>query len=343
MKKLLNTLFVTTDGAYLHKDRETVVVEIDRKKVLQLPLLTLSNIFCFGRTVLTPQFMLACSENGIGIAFFSEYGRFQARVHGPQTGNVLLRRQQYRWADDSKKTTEISRYIIASKIANSRTVIQRMLRNNPNCQGVTELKIAVAELKRILQKTQSISELDVLRGKEGEAANSYFKVFQYLIIQQKESFIFSGRNRRPPRDPINALLSFIYAIMLQDCVSALEGVGLDPYVGYLHRDRPGRQSLALDLLEEFRAFLGDRLALSLINLQQIKKDDFQYSENGAVLMSDNARKALLTAYQKRKQEMLKHPILKENIKIGLLFHVQALLLSRHIRGDLDYYPAFVWR
>ncbi|MBU3916161.1 type I-C CRISPR-associated endonuclease Cas1c [bacterium] len=343
MKKFLNTLFVTTDGAYLHKDRETVVVEIERKKVLQLPLLSLSNIFCFGSIVLTPQFMFACSEKNIGIAFFNKYGRFQARVQGPQTGNVLLRRQQYRWADDPEKTVAISRYIIASKIANSRTVIQRMLRNNPDCQGITELKIAVTELKRTLQKIQTISDLDILRGKEGETANRYFKIFQHLITKQTEDFIFSGRNRRPPRDSVNALLSFIYAIMLQDCVSALEGVGLDPYVGYLHRDRPGRQSLALDLLEEFRAFLGDRLALSLINLQKIKKKDFRYSENGAVLMSDDARKTLLEAYQKRKQETLKHPVLKEDIKIGLLFHAQALLLSRHIRGDLDYYPAFIWR
>lgn len=343
MKKLLNTLFVTTDGAYLHKERETVIVEIEHKKVLQLPLLSLSNIFCFGRINLTPQFMLACSENGIGIAYFSEYGRFQARIQGPQTGNVLLRREQYRWADDPQKTADISRYIIAAKITNSRTVIQRSLRNNPACLGETELKIAVAELKRTLQKLQEISDLEVLRGREGEAANSYFSIFQHLIVQQKDDFVFSGRNRRPPKDPVNALLSFIYAIMLQDCVSALEGVGLDPYVGYLHRDRPGRQSLALDLLEEFRAFLGDRLALSLINLQQVKKTEFKFSESGAVLMSDAARKTLLTAYQNRKQETLKHPILNEEIKIGLLFHAQALLLSRFIRGDLDYYPAFVWR
>ncbi|NQU62790.1 MAG: type I-C CRISPR-associated endonuclease Cas1 [SAR324 cluster bacterium] len=343
MKKLLNTLFVTTDGAYLHKERETVVVEIEKKKVLQLPLLTLSNIFCFGRVMLTPQFMFSCSEKGIGIAFFSEYGRFQARVQGPQTGNVLLRRHQYRWADDPIKTADISRYIIASKIANSRTVIQRTLRNYPDCQGATDLKIAENTLKRILSKIQNITELDILRGKEGEAANCYFNIFDLLITQQKEDFQFSGRNRRPPKDPVNALLSFIYTIILQDCVSALEGVGLDPYVGYLHRDRPGRQSMALDLLEEFRAFLGDRLALNLINMQQIKISDFRFSENGAVLMSDEARKTLLTAYQKRKQETLKHPILKEDVKIGLLFHTQALLLSRHIRGDLDYYPAFIWR
>lgn len=343
MKKLLNTLFVTTNGAYVHKERETVIVEIEQKKVLQLPMLALSNIFCFGRVSLSPPFMSACSEKGIGIAFFNEFGRFQARIQGPQTGNVLLRRQQYRWADDLKKSATISRYIIAAKISNSRSVIQRTIRNNPNVENVTELKTTVSELKRTLNKLQNEFELDSLRGREGEAANCYFGIFNHLITQQKDDFKFSGRNRRPPKDTINALLSFIYAIMLQDCVSALEGVGLDPYVGFLHRDRPGRQSLALDLLEEFRAFLGDRLALNLVNLQQLKKSDFRYTENGAVLMSDDARKTLLAAYQKRKQDELVHPILQEKVKIGLLFHAQALLLSRHIRGDLDYYPAFIWK
>lgn len=343
MKKLLNTLFVTTEGAYVHKDRETVVVEVDRKKVLQLPLLTLSNIYCFGRISITPQFMLACSKSGIGIAYFNEYGKFQARIQGPQTGNVLLRRQQYRWADLPSKSTDIARYIVAAKIANSRTNIQRMLRNFPDCEGKTELKIAVASLKRLLHKTKTIEDLDSLRGKEGEAANIYFGVFQHLITQQKSDFQFKHRNRRPPRDPVNALLSFIYSIMLQDVVSALEGVGLDPYVGFLHRDRPGRQSLALDLLEEFRTFIGDRLALTLINTQQLSISDFTLTESGAVMMSDNARKLLLTSYQKRKQETLKHPILKESVKIGLLFHIQALLLSRYIRGDMEYYPAFIWR
>lgn len=343
MKKLLNTLFVTTEGAYIHKDRETVVVEIDRKKILQLPLLTLANIYCFGRVSVTPQFMLACSNNGIGIAYFNEYGKFQARVQGPQTGNVLLRRQQYRWADMPSKSTDIARYIIGSKISNTRTSIQRMLRNYPDCQGNMELKIAVTSLKRLLQQIRNIEELEILRGKEGEAANIYFGVFEYLVTQQKTDFQFKVRNRRPPRDPINALLSFIYSIMLQDVVSALEGVGLDPYVGFLHKDRSGRQSLALDLLEEFRAFIGDRLALTLINTQQLSISDFKKVENGAVMMTDDAIKLLLTTYQKRKQETLIHPILKESVKIGLLFHIQAMLLSRFIRGDMDYYPAFIWR
>lgn len=343
MKKLLNTLFVTTEGAYLHKNRETVVVDIEKKTALQLPFLSLSNICCFGRISLSPQLMLACSQQGIGISFFSPYGRFQARVQGPQTGNVLLRRQQYRLTDDLEESAKVVRYIVAAKISNSRAVIQRMLRNNPECDAGKDLKLAADQLKRILKFLPDITDIDVIRGKEGEAAAKYFHVFDKLVVQQKDEFSFSGRNRRPPTDPVNALLSFIYSIMLQDCVSALEGVGLDPYVGFLHRDRPGRQSLALDILEEFRACIGDRLALSLINLKQIKKSDFKYMENGAVQLSDSARKTLLSAYQKRKQESVQHPVLKEDVKIGLLFHTQAMLLSRFIRGDIDFYPAFVWR
>lgn len=341
MKKLLNTLFITTDGAWVHKDRETVVVEIEGKRALQLPLLALSNIYCFGRVSMSPQFMHSCSERGIGIAFYSGYGRFQARVQGPQTGNVLLRREQYRWADNQEKSADIARYIIAAKIANSRAVLQRFLRNNPESGISDTLKTVIGDLKYVLTGLEHTFELDVLRGKEGEAANSYFGVFDHLITKQKDDFRFVSRNRRPPKDPVNALLSFIYAVILQDCASALEGVGLDPYVGFLHRDRPGRQSLALDMLEEFRAYLGDRLTLSLINLNQINKSDFMFAENGAVLLAEDSRKTLLTEYQKRKQETIKHPILNETVKIGLLFHIQALLLARFIRGDLDYYPAFI--
>lgn len=343
MKKLLNTLFVTTEGAYLHKERETVVVEVNRKKVLQLPMISLSNIFCFGRVNLSPQFMANCAEKGVGVAFFNEYGRFHVRMQGPQTGNVLLRRKQYRWADDEHKSADIARFIVAAKVVNSRTVLQRSLRNNSQCHGNGSLTKAVNDIKRTLKQLEDNQELDTIRGREGEAANSYFNVFNHLIVKQKDDFVFTGRNRRPPKDTVNALLSFIYAVILQDCVSALEGVGLDPYVGFLHRDRPGRHSLALDILEEFRAFIGDRLALSLVNLQQVKKNDFQFTENGAVLLGDKVKKTLLTAYQKRKQEELCHPVLKEKVQIGLLFHTQALLLARYIRGDIDYYPAFVWR
>ncbi|MBN2716103.1 MAG: type I-C CRISPR-associated endonuclease Cas1 [Deltaproteobacteria bacterium] len=343
MKKLLNTLFVTQDGAYLHKIRETVSVEQGNTKLLQVPVLALSNIFCFGRVNMSQQLMHHCMENSIGVAYFSEYGRFQARVVGRKNGNVLLRREQYRIADDEKRCVEIAKNMIGAKVANSRSVIAKSIRNRPDAEGNEKLRSACDNMKETLLRLERVQNLDELRGREGEAANTYFDVFEHLISQQKQDFDFMCRNRRPPKDPVNALLSFVYAVLLQDCASALEAVGLDSYVGFLHRDKPGRQSLALDLMEEFRAFVGDRLCLSLINLRQIQSTNFSYKENGAVFIADTARKTVLTEYQKRKQENIFHPAIKENVKIGLLFHTQALLLARHIRGDIDYYPAFLWR
>ncbi len=343
MKKLLNTLFVTTDGAYIRKMRETLAVEIEKKTALRLPLVSLSNIYCFGRVNMSPALMSHCSELGIGIAFFNSYGRFQARIQGPKSGNVLLRREQYRQADDLSKSGDIARYIIGAKIANSRSVLQRAARNSSDDNSAEAIKDAVNKLSSCLRHVARDEVLDSLRGIEGEAARCYFDVFDHLIVKQKDTFTFEGRNRRPPRDPVNAMLSFAYSIMLQDCVSALEGVGLDPYVGFLHRDRPGRQSLALDMQEEFRAFVADRLVLSMINLQQLKADNFKVSENGAVLLGDKLIKEMLAEYQKRKQKEIQHPVIKEKVKIGLLFHVQAMLLARYLRGDLDYYPAYLWR
>ena len=343
MKKMLNTLFVTTDGAYIRKRRDTAVVEIDNKQSLQLPLLSLSNIYCFGRVNMSPSFMHKCSEMGIGISFFSMYGRFMARVQGPKSGNVLLRRNQYRWADDPVRYAGISRFIIGAKISNCRSVLQRVLRNNKDCNGYDDLRNAVSQLLSSLRSVRDSTDIDSIRGIEGESAANYFNVFDHLIMQQKESFSFTCRNRRPPKDPVNAMMSFVYSIMLQDCVSALEGVGLDPYVGFLHRDRPGRQSLGLDMQEEFRAMLGDRLVLSLINRQQTRIKDFKIAENGTVLMGDELKKLILSEYHKRKQDEVHHPAIREKVKVGMLFHAQALLLSRHIRGDMDYYPAFVWR
>lgn len=343
MKKLLNTLFVTQDGAYLHKVRETVSVEQGSTKLLQVPILALANIFCYGRVNMSPQLMEYCMTSNIGVAFFSEYGRFQARIVGRKNGNVLLRREQYRIADDEKQCVEVARNMIGAKVANSRSVIAKSVRNRPEGDGSDKLRNAADNMKEILLRLERADNLDELRGREGEAANTYFDVFEHLISQQKQDFRFQCRNRRPPTDPVNALLSFVYAVLMQDCASALEGVGLDSYVGFLHRDKPGRQSLALDLMEEFRSFVADRLCLSLINLRQIQSNDFSYKENGAVFISDSARKTVLTEYQRRKQESIYHPAIRENVKIGLLFHTQALLLARFIRGDLDYYPAFVWR
>ena len=343
MKKLLNTLFVTTDGAYIRKKHETLVVEIERKPVLRLPLVSICNINCFGRVNMSPSFMHHCAGLGIGIAFFNTYGRFLARVQGPKSGNVLLRRQQYRLADDLEHSADIARFIIAAKVANSRSVLKRAIRNNPDNAEAKALETATRELSSCMKNLAKTIHLDSLRGIEGGAASSYFNVFNHLIIKQKDGFAFRERNRRPPKDTVNAMLSFVYSVMLQDCVSALEGVGLDPYVGFLHRDRPGRQSLALDLEEEFRSVLADRLVLSMINLKQVKASEFTMSENGAVLLGDKLIKKILTEYHNRKQKEVLHPVIKERLQIGLLFHVQASLLARHIRGDMDYYPAYIWR
>jgi CRISP-associated protein Cas1 len=343
MKKYLNTLYITKEGAYVHKERETVVVEVERKKVLQLPIHTIGNFFCFGNIMVSPQFMAFCSKNGAGLAFFSTYGKFLARVQGPISGNVLLRREQYRRSDNPDKTLDIVKNIVGAKVASTRTSLQRTLRNYPDIKEKDRIAAVVSKLKFILQQINIGASIDIVRGYEGEAAALYFSVFDALILKMKDKFYLQGRNRRPPRDNVNALLSFLYTIVLQDCVSACEGVGLDPAVGFLHRDRPGRPGLALDLLEEFRAYIADRLVLNMINLRQISAKGLISTESGAVRMDDETRKKVLTSYQERKQEEITHPFLKEKIKIGLVFHVQAMLMSRFIRRDIDFYPPFIWK
>ena len=343
MKKLLNTLFVTTQGAYLSKEGETVVVSVERETRLQVPLHTLNGIICFGNVSMSPFLMGACAENNIGVGFLTEYGRFLARVHGKTNGNVLLRREQYRRADDLGFCADIARNIIAGKVCNARTVLQRSLRDHSDKINVSDIEIAVRRLGTNIDGIGNVRELDLLRGVEGDSARVYFNVFDHLIVAQKDDFKFEDRNRRPPVDNVNCLLSFIYNILMHDVRSALESVGLDSYVGFLHRDRPGRASLALDIMEEFRPFFADRMVLSLINRSQVTAKGFKRSETGAVLMSDDTRKELLVAYQKRKQEEMFHPYLKENVQIGMLFHIQALLLARFLRGDIDGYPVFFWR
>lgn len=343
MKKYLNTLYVMTEGAYIHKERETVVVEVEKKKKLQLPIHTIANIFCFGNIMVSPSFMGFCGKTGIGLAFFSMYGRFLARVQGRQSGNVLLRREQYRFADSEEKSSAISSLIIGAKISSSRAVLLRALRNNPNLPAKENIKSTIDKMKKILGSTATVTSLELIRGLEGEAAKLYFAVFDHLILQNKEIFKFKTRNKRPPLDRVNAMLSFIYTLIAQDCVSACEGVGLDPGVGFLHRDRPGRPGLALDIMEEFRSWFGDRLVLSMINLKQVGNKGFTVSESGAVLMDEDTRKTVITAYQKRKQEMILHPFLNEKVEIGLCFHLQAKLMSRFIRGDMDFYPPFLWK
>ena len=343
MKKHLNTLYVTTQGAYLSKEGETVLVSVEGQKRLQLPVHTLGGSVCFGRVMCSPFLMGFCAKNNIGMSFLTEHGRFMARVQGPVSGNVLLRREQYRQADSPDFSAAMARFTLTGKIANSRTVLQRAMRDHGDKIAQSEVEQAVSVLGDALKRIETISNLDELRGVEGETARSYFSVFDHLITSQKSDFFFKGRNRRPPLDNVNCLLSFLYTLLLHDVRSALEGVGLDPGVGFLHRDRPGRPGLALDMMEEYRSFLADRLALSLINLGQVKDKGFKKSDTGAVLMSDDTRKEVIVTYQKRKQDEILHPFIGEKVAIGILFHVQALLLARYLRGDLDGYPPFIWR
>lgn len=342
MKKHLNTLFVTTQGAYLAKEGETVAVKIDGKVQLHIPVHTLDGIVCFGQVSCSPFLMGFCAEKDVAISFLTEYGRFLARVQGPVSGNVLLRREQYRWADSEEISADIARSIIIGKISNSRTVIRRVLRDHTEKIDIPSLQTSSDRLKSILMHVRQSLPLDQLRGYEGEAAQVYFGVFDHLITSQKSDFVFHERSRRPPLDRVNCLLSFLYTMVMHDVRSALEAVGLDPAVGFLHRDRPGRAGLALDMMEEFRPFIADRLALSLINVSQVKKKGFKRMESGAVLMDDETRKALLVAYQKRKQDTIIHPFLGEKMPVGLVFHTQALLMARFIRGDIDGYPVFLW-
>jgi len=287
--------------------------------------------------------MGTCGKRGIGVSFFSLYGRYLARIVGPESGNVLLRRAQYRGTDDPAIASQLARSVVIGKVANARGVLQRHLRDHPNACGRAEVSEAVQRLARVIERLAAPIVLDSARGLEGDAARVYFGVLDHLIIAQKDGFRFAGRNRRPPRDPVNALLSFVYSLLLGDVLSACQGVGLDPQVGYLHRERPGRPSLALDLMEELRAVLADRLVLSLINRKQIQAGSFEETSPGEILLEDSARRAVLKAYQERKLVEVVHPFLKEKMTTGTIPHIQASLLARHLRGDLDAYPPYIWR
>ncbi|AHC13998.1 type I-C CRISPR-associated endonuclease Cas1c [Salinispira pacifica] len=343
MRKLLNTLYVRTQGSYLRKEGETIVVEQESRKVLQLPIHTVGGIVAFGNVLCSPFLLGFCTEKDISISFLTEFGRFLASVHGPVRGNVLLRRAQYRQADNEEITQKYATNFVAAKIANSRIVILRTLRDHKSKVNSVLLKNAATQLSQCLKQLEEISTTEETRGIEGAAAAAYFSIFNHLIIEQKGDFQFHERSRRPPLDEVNALLSFTYTLLAHDMRSALETVGLDPSVGFLHRDRPGRPGLALDLMEELRPVIADRLVLSLINRRQLDKKDFRRAENGAITMSDDARKTLLAEYQNRKQTEIYHPYIKESIPIGLLFFVQANLLARCIRGDIEGYPPFFWR
>lgn len=343
MKRMLNTLYVTTQGSYLVRDNECVVVRVQKENRLRVPLHGLDGIVCFGRVACSPPLMGLCAERGISISFLNERGRFWGRVHGPVSGNVHLRMEQYRRSTDEDATSAIARAMLIGKIAGSRCVLLRAMRDHVANDATDQISSAAGRLRDIARHLTRPLTLDVARGYEGEAGKLYFGVFNHLIVAQKDAFSFERRTRRPPTDRVNAMLSFIYAILAHDTMSALEGVGLDPAVGFLHRLRPGRPGLALDVMEEFRPFLADRLILSLINRQQVKAQGFAQTVTDAVNMDDDTRKLLIRAYQERKQEEILHPFLNEKIQIGLLPHVQAMLLARHLRGDLDAYPPFVWR
>ncbi len=342
MKHLLNTLYVTTQGAYLRKEGETIVVEAEKQVRARLPIHNIGGLICFGNVLCSPFLLGHCGENGVAVSFLSEHGRFLARVDGPQSGNVLLRREQYRRADDLEKSAALARAFIFGKLNNVRTVLQRHLRDHPGTEGNAAVEPLVPRLARQMERLQASLPLDEVRGMEGDAAHAYFGVFN-VLLNSKTGFVFKERSRRPPLDPVNALLSFLYTLLAHDCRSACESVGLDPQVGFLHRDRPGRPGLALDLMEELRPFLVDRLVLSLINRQQIGLRDFTTGETGAVLMKDDPRKQVLKAWQERKQDEITHPFLGEKMAVGLVPHVQALLLARHLRGDMDAYPPFLWK
>jgi CRISP-associated protein Cas1 len=343
MKQHLNTLFVTTQGTFLAKDGQAVAVRVERKTQLRVPLHNLDGIVCFGRVGCSPSLMAACAQAGVTISFTDHVGRFRAAVVGFAPGNVLLRRQQYRVADAPQASYAIAANMVAAKLANCRTVLLRTARESTDEAHGRPLRQACDRLAYQVQAARTCGSLDVLRGLEGDSAHTYFTVFNHLIAIDDRRFDMTVRSRRPPLDPINALLSFLYTLLAHDARSACEAAGLDAAVGFLHRDRPGRPGLALDMMEEFRPFLVDRLVLSLINRRQVSADGFVVSPTGGVVMNDATRKAVLIAYQKRKQDEIRHPFLGEQTTVGLLLHLQARLLARHLRGDSDAYPPFIWR
>lgn len=343
MRKLLNTLYVLTEDRYLSLDNQNVVITSKKVEIKRQPLHTLESIVCFTYSGASPALMGECAKRGINLAFYDPRGHFLARTVGDERGNVLLRQEQYRISDSEVKSCLYARSFLLGKVYNARWVLERATRDHPQRVPVEQLKRTSQQLAAALPLMEQCEDLDQLRGLEGEAAQRYFDCFDSLILQQKDDFKFTTRNRRPPMDNVNALLSFAYSLLAGDCAAALNGVGLDPYVGFLHRARPGRRSLALDLMEELRAVYADRFVLSCINQKIITSKHLQKQENGAVLLTDEGRKAFLKAWQDKKREEITHPFLKEKISWGLVPHVQALLLARTLRGDMELYPPFFWK
>lgn len=343
MKKLLNTLYVTSENSYLALDGENIVVYEEQKELGRLPLHNLEGIVSFGYRGTSPALMGACAERNISLCYLTPQGKFLARVSGKTKGNVVLRQRQFDSVRDEQVSLEIAKNCIIGKVYNARWVLERAIRDHSLQIDAERVRTASGHLKNSLEFIQKSTSKGQLRGYEGEAASIYFGVFDELILQQKKDFVFHGRNKRPPLDNVNALLSFVYTLLTNTITSALESVGLDPYVGYLHTDRPGRASLALDLIEELRAVLADRFVLSLINKKIVNAKSFSKKENGAVLMDDDLRKKVLTEWQNKKKETLTHPYLKEKVEWGMIPYVQAMLLVRCLRGDIDGYPVFLWK
>ncbi len=343
MRRLLNTLYILSEDIYLSLDGENVVANRERQAVARYPLHTLQNIVSFSYLGASPALLGACAEHQIGFAFCTPRGKFLARVCGPSAGNVLLRRTQYRAADDLLQSCLISRTMIFGKLYNARRSIDRTCRDHSLRVDMNQLSAASRQLQTLLSQVKEETSLEHLRGLEGVGANAYFGVFNDMILGDREAFYFHGRNRRPPLDAVNALLSFAYSLLAHDCASALESIGLDSYVGFLHRDRPGRTSLALDLMEELRPCMADRFVLTLINNRMLKASDFLYMESGAVLLSDSGRKVFLKNWQEKKKDILTHPYLGEKLPWGMIPYIQALLLARYLRGDMDAYPPFLWK
>jgi CRISPR-associated protein Cas1 len=340
---LLNTLYVTTPRAYLHLDHDTVRVDVDRQTTLRVPLIHLEAIVCFGDILVSAALIHRCGEDGRGIVFLDRNGRFKAALAGPASGNVLLRRAQHLALSDLARTEVVARNVVAGKIQNARQVVLRAAREAATADDTTRLRETGDGLAEVLLRLRAAKGLDVIRGCEGDAGRIYFDTFDCMVRTDRHTFSLPIRSRRPPRDPLNAVLSFLYALVLNDCRASLESVGLDPQVGYLHALRPGRPALALDLLEELRPVVADRLALSLINRRQLTSKDFDEYPGGAVLLADRGRREVVTAYQKRKQDTVRHPVLDRSVPVGLIPHVQARMLARHLRGDLDAYLPFLWR
>lgn len=337
----LNTLYVMSKGAYLHRDHQTLQVRVERETKLAVPIHHLSSVAVFGPVMVSPGAMELCAECGVAVTFLSPAGRLVARVDAPGSGNVMLRRAQFRAADDAQARASLARQFVAGKLRNARTVVQRAGRESKEPDDEVALKRAAVDIAHAMRHLETANELDVIRGREGEAARAYFGVFSSMVRWDRATFAMRERTRRPPRDPLNALLSFLYALLLHDCVAALTSVGLDPSVGFLHEDRSGRPSLALDLMEEFRPLLADRLTLSLINRRQVGPAGFQVRDGGAVEMDERTRRTVVEQYQARKQEEVTHPLLNQAVRTAELPFLQARLLARTLRGDLPLYPPCV--